>query len=181
MTLLVDISLESDTWLSELPDIETLVHRVAQAARSAVPDTPGNAELSVLLSGDANIRRLNRDYRDSDAATNVLAFGNYDQTGPTSDAKPVLIGDVVMAFETVAREAADQKKPLSHHVSHLLVHGVLHLLGYNHDGDAAAHEMEDLERAILAGLGISDPYAERDPNEHTPTTASGVVPYAQGL
>ncbi len=183
--LLVDISLESDTWLSELPDVEALVHRVAQAAVSAVPKTPSKAELSVLLSGDANIRRLNRDYRASDAATNVLAFGNYDQAkdqaGPISDVRPVLIGDVVIAFETVAREAADQKKPLSHHVSHLLVHGVLHLLGYNHDEDTAAHVMEDLERAILAGLGIPDPYAERGPDELTPATASGVAPHAQGL
>ncbi len=179
--LLVDISLESDIWLSELPDVETLVHRVAQAAVSAVPKTPSKAELSVLLCGDANIRQLNRDYRASDAATNVLAFGNYDQAGPISDVRPVLIGDVVIAFETVAREAADQKKPLSHHVSHLLVHGVLHLLGYNHDEDTAAHVMEELERAILAGLGIPDPYAEHDPDELTPVTASGVAPYAQGL
>ena len=110
--LLIDISLESDTWLSELPDVETLVHRVAQAAVSAVPDTPGNAELSVLLTGDANIRRLNRDYRASDAATNVLAFGNYDQAkdqaGPISDVRPVLIGDVVIAFEVVAMNFTDE-------------------------------------------------------------------------
>ncbi len=178
----VDVIVESDQWSAKLPEIEALVHRVAQAAIGAAPGVPGNAELSVLLSNDASVRRLNRDYRNRDEATNVLAFANDDPTsGTLADTRPTLLGDVVIAFETAAREAADQKKPLSHHVSHLLVHGVLHLLGYNHDEDTAAHVMEDLERAILAGLGIPDPYAERDPDELTPVTASGVAPYAQGL
>lgn len=182
----VDVIVESGGWSAGLPDIESLVHRVAQAAISAAQDAPGNAELSVLLSDDANLRRLNRDYRDSDAATNVLAFRNDDPaggpvSGPLADTRPVLLGDVVIAFETAAREAADQKKPLSHHVSHLLVHGVLHLLGYDHDEATAANDMEDLERAILAGLGIPDPYGERGPNEQPPVIASGVAPYAQRL
>ncbi len=182
----VDVNVESDQWSAKLPDAESLVHRVAQAAIGAARDVPGNAELSVLLSDDTNVRRLNRDYRGSDAATNVLAFGNDDPTGGqvgevVADAKPMLLGDVVIAFETAAREAADQKKPLSHHVSHLLVHGVLHLLGYDHEESAAANDMEDLERAILAGLGIPDPYGERRPDENPLATASGVAPYAQGL
>lgn len=190
----VDVLVESDRWSAALPDVESLVHRAAQAVLSAAPDLPGNAELSVLLSDDANIRRLNRDYRDSDSATNVLAFSNDDPAngrvggrvgGPVSgamaDPRPTLLGDVVIAFETTAREAADQKKPLSHHVSHLLVHGVLHLLGYDHDEATAASGMEDLERAILAGLGIPDPYGERSPDEQPLATASGVAPYAQGL
>lgn len=190
----VDVLVESDRWSAALPDVESLVHRAAQAVLSAAPDLPGNAELSVLLSDDANIRRLNRDYRDSDSATNVLAFSNDGPAsgpvggrvvGPVSgamaDPRPTLLGDVVIAFETTAREAADQKKPLSHHVSHLLVHGVLHLLGYDHDEATAASGMEDLERAILAGLGIPDPYGERSPDEQPLATASGVAPYAQGL
>lgn len=186
----VDVLVESDRWSAALPDVESLVHRAAQAVFSAAPDVPGNAELSVLLSDDANIRRLNRDYRDSDSATNVLAFSNDDPaSGPVggpvggfmADPRPTLLGDVVIAFETTAREAADQRKPLSHHVSHLLVHGVLHLLGYDHDEAAAANDMEDLERAILAGLGIPDPYGERSPDEQPLATASGVAPYAQGL
>lgn len=190
----VDVLVESDRWSAALPDVESLVHRAAQAVLSAAPDLPGNAELSVLLSDDANIRRLNRDYRDSDSATNVLAFSNDDPAsgpvvgrvvGPVSgamaDPRPTLLGDVVIAFETTAREAADQKKPLSHHVSHLLVHGVLHLLGYDHDEATAASGMEDLERAILAGLGIPDPYGERSPDEQPLATASGVAPHAQGL
>ncbi len=184
--LQVDVIVESDGWSVEIPDVETLVHRVAQAAVGAARDVPGNAELSILLSDDAHIRRLNRDYRGRDEATNVLAFGNDDQVGgpvggPMADTGPVLLGDVVIAFETTAREAADQKKPLRHHVSHLLVHGVLHLLGYGHDESAAANDMEDLERAILAGLGIPDPYGEGGPDEQPLATGSGVAPYAQGL
>ena len=186
----VDVIVESGGWSAGLPDVETLVDRVARAAVGAARDVPGNAELSILLSDDANIRRLNRDYRGSDAATNVLAFGNDDPTngpvgGPVGEsmasARPTLLGDVVIAFETTAREAADQKKPLSHHVSHLLVHGVLHLLGYGHDEATAANDMEDLERVILAGLGIPDPYGERGPDERPLVTASGVAPNAQGL
>lgn len=182
----VDIIVGSGGWSAKLPDVESIVHRVAQAAIGAARDVPGNAELSVLLSDDADVRRLNRDYRGSDAATNVLAFANDDPVmGPVgrarADARPTLLGDVVIAFETTAREAADQNKPLSHHVSHLLVHGVLHLLGYDHDEATAANDMENLERAILAGLGIPDPYGERGPDGQPLATASGVAPYAQGL
>jgi probable rRNA maturation factor len=190
----IDVIVESGGWSAGLPDVETFVDRVARAAVGAARDVPGNAELSILLSDDANIRRLNRDYRGSDTATNVLAFGNDDPTnrpvggpvgGPAGEsmasARPTLLGDVVIAFETTAREAADQKKPLSHHVSHLLVHGVLHLLGYGHDEATAANDMEDLERAILAGLGIPDPYGERGPDERPLVTASGVAPNAQRL
>lgn len=180
----VDVSIESDDWLPTLPDIESLAHRVVQAAVKAVRTAPGHAEISVMLSDDANLRRLNRDYRGQDSATNVLAFGNNDLVktparGPAPDARPTLLGDVVIAFETVAREAADQKKPLTNHVSHLLVHGVLHLLGYDHEAAAAARDMEDLERAILAGLGIPDPYSESATNETPSATASGVAPHAQ--
>jgi probable rRNA maturation factor len=182
----VDVSVESDGWSVALPDIESLARGVGQAAVSAAPGAPGDAEVSVLLSDDANLRRLNREYRGQDSATNVLAFGNDDPVtnpagGSVPDARPTLLGDVVIAFETVAREAADQKKPLTNHVSHLLVHGVLHLLGYDHEDAAAASDMEDLERAILAGLGIPDPYGESAANETPLATASGVAPQAQGL
>ena len=180
--LQVDVIVESGAWSDRLPEVESLVRRAAQAAISAGRDGSSNAELSVLLCDDTDIRRLNRDYRDSDAATNVLAFGNGDPaSGPLADTRPTLLGDVVIAFETTAREAADQKKPLSHHVSHLLVHGVLHLLGYDHDEASAANDMEDLERAILAGLGIPDPYGECGPDEQPLATASGVAPCAQRL
>ena len=177
----IDVNVESDRWPAELPEVETLVHRVARAAIGAARDVPGNAELSVLLSDDACLRRLTRDYRGRDEATNVLAFENDGPAGgPMADARPALLGDVVIAFETTAREAAEQKKPLSHHVSHLLVHGVLHLLGYGHDEVTAANVMEDLERAILAGLGIPDPYGERGQDEQPLVTAAGVAPDAQG-
>lgn len=172
----VDVTIEPDAWAAGLPDAEALVRRAAQAVLDAAPDVPANAELSILLSDDANVRRLNRDYRGSDSATNVLAFAN----GGGPGGGPVLLGDVVIAFETTAREAEEQNKPLSGHVSHLLVHGVLHLLGYGHDEADAANLMEDLERTILASLGIPDPYAERGPDEPSRATESGAAPNAPG-
>jgi len=108
----------------------------------------------VRLTDDADIRTLNRTWRDRDAATNVLAFAMSE--APVSAG---ILGDVVVAFGTCAREARDQEKSLADHLSHLVVHGTLHLLGFDHQEDDAAEAMEGLERAVLAGLGVADPYA----------------------
>jgi probable rRNA maturation factor len=117
-----------------------------------------------MLTDDAEQRELNRTYRGIDAATNVLAFALSDFAGgPASAApagSPVLLGDVVLAFETVAREAAEQHKTLAGHLSHLVVHGVLHLLGFDHRNDAEAEAMEGLEVEILKILGVPDPYRD---------------------
>jgi len=116
----------------------------------------GPVEISVLLTGDAEVRGLNRDYRKVDAATNVLAFASGDPR-PAPGA-PRLLGDVVLAYGTVRREAEERKLDFSHHLAHLVVHGVLHLLGYDHLAAAEAEAMERAEVQILANLGIGDPY-----------------------
>jgi probable rRNA maturation factor len=149
----VEVSVHCARWPNTCPGAERLVETAAAAALEA----RGPAVVGVILTDDAEQRRLNREYRGKDAPTNVLSF-------PIGDAAPgggtVLLGDVVLAFETVAREATEQKKPLADHLRHLVVHGVLHLLGFDHETDAEAEVMEAREAAILAGLGVPDPYRD---------------------
>jgi len=126
-------------------------------------------EVSLALAGDRLVQRLNRTYRKRDKPTNVLSFPAADIAGPKSRKRegawsqpprqPVLLGDVIVAFETTDAEAAAQGKALGDHLAHLIVHGTLHLLGYDHERLAQARRMERLEVAILAGLGVADPYA----------------------
>lgn len=115
-------------------------------------------EIGITLADDAAQRQLNDAWRGADRPTNVLAFPAWEPGTALPEGAPVLLGDVVLAFETIAREAAEQGKPVADHLSHLVVHGVLHLLGYNHASDAEAVAMEALETSILASLGVPDPY-----------------------
>lgn len=151
--LLVDIAVSAEGWPEEA---EEVVLRAATAAWLTAGDD-GPAELSVALVDDAAIRVLNRDYRGQDKATNVLSFPGGEPLA-AAPGEPALLGDVVIAFETVEREAGDDNRPFAHHLSHMTVHGLLHLLGYDHEDEAEAEEMEALERQILLGLGIPDPY-----------------------
>lgn len=120
-------------------------------------------EVAVRLSDDAEVWTLNRQYRHKNAATNVLSFPMVQpdllDALANSDDGEALLGDIVLAHETVAREAAEKDVALADHASHLIVHGMLHLLGYDHGDDPSGEHMEGLERAALAGLGIGDPYA----------------------
>ncbi|MFL6797172.1 MAG: rRNA maturation RNase YbeY [Xanthobacteraceae bacterium] len=131
-----------------------LVRRAIAAAAKSVAHRDG--EVAVVLTDDAGIRKLNRDWRRKDVATNVLAF----PAGPLSIVRgaPRLLGDIVIAYETTLREASTGHMPLDHHLAHLAVHGFLHLLGYDHGSDEEADRMESLERTILAGLDVPDPY-----------------------
>ena len=149
----VDISIESPLWNDH--DSEATVRRAIAAA--ATPDTDGT-ELSVLLTDDAEIRMLNAQWRQQDKPTNVLSF----PAPAIGNMQPKLLGDIVIAYETTAREADMEHKPFEHHLSHLAVHGFLHLLGHDHELDDEAETMERLEREILARLHIADPYATRD-------------------
>jgi len=118
-------------------------------------------ELAIVLADIGLQQRLNREYRGVDAATNVLAFPAWETGTHSAAGAPILLGDVVLALETVAREASEQDKPIADHLRHLVVHGVLHLLGYDHMTPTEAAVMEALERSILVELGVPDPY--RDP------------------
>jgi probable rRNA maturation factor len=151
----IAVAVLDEAWLAAVPDA---VARCRQAALAALAGHGAEVagELAVALGDDALLRRLNRDHRGQDRPTNVLAF---PLAGAGDDpALPVLLGDVVIARETVLREAAAQGKSAADHLAHLVVHGTLHLLGHDHDTDADAARMEALETAVLAGLGIADPY-----------------------
>lgn len=158
--IIVDIA--DEAWLSRVPDAEELCARVAAVtlgAAAALVDLPAERlEVSLLLTRDSQVRELNRDYRGQDKPTNVLSFAALDADSPIPPDGPILLGDVIIARETTEREAGDEGKSLAHHLSHLVVHGVLHLLGYDHMEDDEAEEMESLERSILATLGVPDPY-----------------------
>jgi len=143
----------------------------AGAVHAAVRATPYDAldhwpdvavEISLRFVDDETIRDLNRDYRGKDSPTNVLSFPMMEQQellAPPLPGSEMLLGDIVIAYETTQREARTQDKLLAAHVTHLIVHGALHLLGYDHENDEDADAMEDLERTILASLGLPDPYA----------------------
>jgi probable rRNA maturation factor len=129
-------------------------------ARPRLGKSPAGIEISVVLASDAFVKALNRDYRGRDKPTNVLAFAALDGARPSAPrGAPLLLGDVVIAFETVAAEAKAQGKTLADHLRHLVIHGTLHLLGHDHATDAEAAAMERLEVDALAGLGVADPYA----------------------
>jgi len=156
--LTVDVLTESPQWDAQ-PGAEATVRRaIAQAAAIEGTADPA-AEVSVLLCDDAVIAALNARWRGRDEPTNVLSF----PAPPAGDpAAPAHLGDIAIACETVIREAQEQGQPVSRHLAHLAVHGFLHLLGYDHGTDDEAERMEQLERDILASLGIPDPYAVRD-------------------
>ncbi|MEQ8357371.1 MAG: rRNA maturation RNase YbeY [Kiloniellaceae bacterium] len=130
-----------------------------QSATAMKTHDDGPVEVSIVFTNDAEQRILNRDYRLKDHATNVLSFRNMeDATAVPAGGLPRLLGDIVVARETVSREAREQGKALADHTTHLLVHGLLHLLGYDHQEPGEAEAMESLETEILARLGIDDPY-----------------------
>ena len=155
----IDLSITCAAWRRALPAAARIARAAAQAALAQSGKRIGAAELSLMLADDAAVRGLNARWRGKDAPTNVLAFASDE---PPARGKPILLGDVVLAYQTVAREAEEQKKELADHLRHLVIHGVLHLLGYDHMKAAPAKRMEALETRILASLGVADPYCVRE-------------------
>ena len=159
----VDVAVPCADWLAALATAEALCRTAAAAAfQEGGAFAPGPAEVSLVLADDATLQDLNRTYRNQDKPTNVLSFpGRQADEAAPPPGQPLLLGDVVIAFGTAAAEAGRDGKALADHLSHLVVHGMLHLLGHDHEATADAEKMEALERRILSGLGIGDPYADQ--------------------
>ncbi|MEM9677176.1 MAG: rRNA maturation RNase YbeY [Pseudomonadota bacterium] len=154
--LACDVAVDAELWGNEQA-LTALSERALSAAAAHVADLlPDNPEVSVVFTDDTSIQALNAQWRGMDRPTNVLSFAANDASGPPSP----LLGDIVLAQETIAGEAKAQEKAFDDHVTHLLVHGFLHLLGHDHLDDEEADAMEETERQVLAGLGIADPYGE---------------------
>ena len=157
-----EVLVTADCWRN-VPDAETVILRAIGAAAEIVDADTGGAELAVMLTDDAGIRTLNKNWRGIDKPTNVLSFPALQPTAPPGDDDPPrMLGDIAIAYETLCGEADTEGKPFDHHLSHLTVHGFLHLIGYDHETDAEAEAMEALETEILAQLGIPDPYGMRE-------------------
>ena len=151
----------ADCWQAE-PDAEAVIQRAIEAAAGIADADVGDAELAIMLTDDTGIRTLNSNWRGIDKPTNVLSFPALQPAAGAPDDAPRMLGDIAIAYETTRKEADDEQKPFDHHLSHLAVHGFLHLIGYDHEKDDDAETMESLEQEILAQLGIPDPYADRE-------------------
>ena len=154
MRLAIDI--DDPAW-NKISGLEGLAARAVAAVLKNM-----DAELSILFTSDEEIARLNAEWRGQAKPTNVLSFPAPEDL-PVPDGEPKPLGDIVIAYGTVAREAAEQGKTAADHALHLLVHGMLHLLGHDHVEDAPAEEMEAMERDILESLGVADPYGDARP------------------
>jgi len=152
---MTEVLVVAECWQTE-PDAEAVIQRAIEAAAGIADADVGDAELAIMLTDDTGIRTLNSNWRGIDKPTNVLSFPPAEMPG---DATVKSLGDIAIAHETTAREAETEDKPFAHHLSHLAAHGFLHLMGYDHEKDGDAETMEQLERVILARLGMPDPYA----------------------
>ena len=148
---MIEVEIEDEAWTAALPDAVALVQRAATVALGAV-----EGDVVVLLTDDAAVHDLNLRFRDRDRPTNVLSF-------PAAESAAPHLGDLVLALGVCAAEAAAQGKSLADHLTHLTVHGVLHLLGRDHVDEVEAEAMEAEERTLLASLGVADPYRPHDP------------------
>ena len=157
---ITEVLVAADCWRNE-PHADTVIQRAIAAAADAADADVAETELAVMLTDDSGIRTLNSNWRGIDKPTNVLSFPALQSERAYDDA-PRMLGDIAIAYETTRSEADAEHKPFDHHLSHLAVHGFLHLIGYDHENDNDAEIMEGLERDILAQLGIPDPYAHGD-------------------
>jgi len=159
----IAVAIEDAAWLAALSDLPWRARRAArQALKAAVaegwrPEGGAVPAMTLAFADDTLVRRLNRLYRGKDKPTNVLSFISGDPV-PGARSGRVHLGDVVLALGVVSREAVAQRKALADHVSHLVMHGVLHLIGYDHERPREAVVMEALERRALAAIGVADPY-----------------------
>jgi probable rRNA maturation factor len=157
-----DILVEDERWHEALPDHASLVAMSLDRILRSISgfETAEEVELSITLTNDAQIQTLNRDYRDKDKPTNVLSFPQIEwvDSKPATQEPLMMLGDVVIALETIQREANEQEKRLQDHFIHMLIHSVLHLCGHDHEIESEAETMENLEIRILSEMGIKNPY-----------------------
>lgn len=154
--MIVSIEVEDESW-SALAGLEELAQSAVTAALAGADEDASACEVALLFTDDAAISEINAEWRGKDKPTNVLSFPAPEDM-PLPEGEPRPLGDIALAYGVIAREAREQGKTLRDHTVHLIVHGTLHLLGYDHETDEEAEEMEQLETSILKGLGISDPY-----------------------
>jgi probable rRNA maturation factor len=156
----IEVSVSSDGWSKDLADVEGLVRNAASAALGrCAPDLLARAgEVTITLSDDDELQQLNFEHRQKNQPTNVLSFPMMDAGDMLASEVDLLLGDVIVAHGVTSREADESRKNISDHLSHLVVHGVLHLLGYDHEDDEDANDMEKLEVEVLKSLNIADPY-----------------------
>ena len=160
MTLAIECAVECDAW-NKLGNLDEIVAQSLQTALEESGDAlPNGAEISLLFCDDARMTELNRQFRGQDKPTNVLSF-----PGPDPLESAQCLGDIAIAYDTVAREAVEQGKTLDQHCRHMIVHGFLHLLGYDHEDDEEAEFMEAMEIRILGLLGVEDPYRGHERKE----------------
>lgn len=150
-----EVEVEDEAWSRALPDVESIVEQAAVAALAESGDGPDGALVTVLLADDAAVAELNERFRHKVGPTNVLSF-------PAPETALPHLGDIALAYGVCAAEAEAQDKPLRNHLTHLVAHGVLHLLGWDHQTDEEAEAMEAAERRILAGMDMPDPYGTPD-------------------
>ena len=153
--IILDIEIEGGDWPDESA---ALIEAAIAEAQAHIAPIEGEPELSILLTDDARQKTLNTQWRDKASATNVLSFPQIEPFAPLKG----LLGDISVAYETLVREADDLGLEFSHHLTHLVVHGFLHIVGYDHTNHETAEQMESMERLILARLGIDGPYKEQE-------------------
>ncbi|MAS04656.1 MAG: rRNA maturation RNase YbeY [Ahrensia sp.] len=159
MAVDIDVAVEAGDWAGE-GALAAIASQCVDAAIARLGFGEAASELSVLFTDNKAMQALNAQWRGKDKPTNVLSFPAFDLS--PGDPPGPMLGDIVIAYETVRDEAALEAKPFDDHLRHLIVHGFLHVLGYDHENDAEAEEMEAAERAILADIGVPDPYSEAD-------------------
>ncbi len=157
---LVETLMEEPRWHEA--GLEAIAERAARATLAAVGRDPDRHEIALLACSDARIAGLNADFRGKPQPTNVLSWPDLDGPAPAPDAGRLFLGDIAIAYETCAREAAAAGLPLADHAAHLVVHGVLHLLGHDHVDDAEAEAMEAIETNVLASMGVANPYLHEE-------------------
>ena len=162
MNIIADIDMQDPRWGNSIKDLDAHVHKIINHSLAYVPFFKGqsvdNVEISLVFADDAVIQDLNKGYRDKDRPTNVLSFPQIDWDEPDMPFPMVHLGDEIFAFETIELESEEQEKSFVDHTTHLIVHGLLHLCGYDHIKKDEAEIMEALEIEILEGLGINNPY-----------------------